>query len=48
MLCQNLEEVREKAELYGANQDRVEALYREKIARFICMEMKEFQGKNEK
>ena len=34
--------VRAKAEEYGANQDMVEALYREMISRFINMEMSEF------
>lgn len=34
--------VREKADLYGANPDMVEALYREMIARFINMEMHKF------
>jgi len=40
-----IEKVREKAEMYGANQDMVEALYREMISRFVSMEMKEFHGK---
>lgn len=35
--------VREKADTYGANADMVEALYREMIARFINMELKEFK-----
>lgn len=34
--------VRAKAGEYGANQDMVEALYREMISRFINMEMSEF------
>lgn len=34
--------VRAKAVEYGANQDMVEALYREMISRFINMEMSEF------
>lgn len=42
-----IEKVREKAEMYGANQDMVEALYREMISRFVSMEMKEFHGKKE-
>ena len=37
-----IQKVREKAELYGANPDMVEALYREMISRFINMEMSEF------
>lgn len=40
-----IQKVREKAGLYGADPDMVEALYREMISRFIGMEMKEFQGK---
>ena len=43
-----IQKVREKAELYGADQDMIEALYREMISGFINMEMKEFQGKNKK
>lgn len=35
--------VREKANLYGASPDMVEAIYREMISRFINMEMKEFK-----
>ncbi len=35
--------VREKADLYGASPDMVEAIYREMISRFINMEMKEFK-----
>lgn len=31
--------------MYGANQDMVEALYREMITRFVSMEMKEFHEK---
>lgn len=42
-----IQKVREKAEMYGANQDMVEALYREMISRFVSMEMKEFHGKKE-
>ncbi|MBQ7433201.1 MAG: chorismate mutase [Lachnospiraceae bacterium] len=38
--------VREKAEEYGANPDMVEALYREMISRFVGMEMKEFNERN--
>jgi isochorismate pyruvate lyase len=38
--------VRAKAEECGANQDMVEALYREMISRFVNMEMKEFNGRN--
>lgn len=38
-----IQKVREKATLYGANEDMVEALYREMIHRFVSMEMKEFQ-----
>ncbi len=38
--------VREKARLYGANQDMVETLYREMISRFIGMEMKAYNKKN--
>ena len=34
--------VRAKAVEYGANQDMVDALYREMISRFINMEMSEF------
>lgn len=40
-----IQKVREKAALYGADQDMVEALYREMISRFISMEMREFQDK---
>ena len=40
-------QVRNKAEEYGAIPDMVEALYREMIARFILIEIEEFQ-KNEK
>lgn len=43
-----IQKVKEKAELYGADQDMIEALYREMISGFINMEMKEFQGKNKK
>ena len=42
-----IEKVRNKAEEYGAIPDMVEALYREMIARFILIEIEEFQ-KNEK
>lgn len=38
--------VRTKAEEYGANPDMVEALYREMISRFVSMEMKEFNERN--
>ena len=41
-----IQKVRGKAELYGANPDMVEALYREMISRFINMEMTEFQKNN--
>ena len=37
-----IQKVRQKAELYGADQDMAEALYREMISRFVAMEMKEF------
>ena len=37
-----IKKVRMKAEIYGANPDMVEVLYREMIRRFIEMEMKEF------
>lgn len=40
-----IQKVREKARIYEADPDMVEALYREMIARFIGMEMKEFHGK---
>lgn len=40
-----IQKVREKARIYEADPDMVEALYREMIARFISMEMKEFHGK---
>lgn len=42
-----IQKVRAKAQEYGANQDMVEALYREMISRFVNMEMKEFQEKKE-
>lgn len=42
-----IQKVRAKAQEYGANQDMVEALYREMISRFVNMEMKEFQEKGE-
>lgn len=35
--------VRGKAEMYGANPDMVEALYRDMISNFINMEMEEFK-----
>lgn len=41
-----IQKVREKAELYGASPDMVEALYREMISRFINMEMSEFHKTN--
>lgn len=41
-----IQKVREKAELYEANPDMVEALYREMISRFINMEMSEFHKSN--
>lgn len=41
-----IQKVREKAELYGASPDMVEALYREMISRFINMEMSEFHKSN--
>ncbi len=41
-----IQKVREKAQLYGANPDMVEALYREMISRFVKMEMKEFHKNN--
>ena len=34
--------VREKANVYGADPDMVEVLYREMISRFVNMEMSEF------
>lgn len=40
-----IQKVREKAALYGANQDMVEVLYREMISRFISIEIEEFQDK---
>lgn len=40
-----IQKVRKKAALYGANQDLVEAVYREMISRFIGMEMEEFHHK---
>lgn len=39
--------VREKAKEYGADPDMAEALYREMIARFVNMEMSEFQKKTQ-
>lgn len=42
-----IQKVRTKAQEYGADQDMIEALYREMISRFVSMEMKEFQGKKE-
>ena len=41
-----IQKVREKAKLYGASPDMVEALYREMISRFINMEMSEFHKTN--
>ncbi len=41
-----IQKVCEKAELYGANPDMVEALYREMISRFINMEMLKFHKSN--
>ena len=41
-----IQKVREKAELYGASPDMVEAIYREMISRFINMEMSEFHKTN--
>lgn len=38
--------VRDKAEEYGANPDMVETIYREMIAGFVDMEMKEFRKQN--
>lgn len=38
-----IKKVREKALEYGANQDMIEALYREMISRFVDMEMDEFK-----
>lgn len=38
-----IERVRGKAELYGADADMAEALYREMISRFIAMETCEFE-----
>ena len=40
-----IQKVRTQAQEYGANQDMVEAIYREMISRFVSMEMKEFQRK---
>ena len=37
-----IQKVREKAKLYGANPDMVEALYREMISRFINVEYAHF------
>ena len=37
--------VRKKAEEYGADADRVEALYREMISRVVNMELQEFSKK---
>lgn len=39
-----IQKVRTKAELYGANPEMVEKLYRNMISAFIKMEMKEFEG----
>lgn len=38
-----ISKVREKADMYGANSDMIETLYREMISRFIDMEMSEFR-----
>ena len=38
-----IENVRSKAEEYGANPDMIEALYREMISRFINLEMDELK-----
>lgn len=43
MVCNSLDEVREKAKEYGASPDMVEALYREMISGFVNMEMSEFE-----
>jgi isochorismate pyruvate lyase len=40
-----ISKVREKADMYGANSDMIETLYREMISRFIDMEMSEFRKK---
>ncbi|SEI95983.1 hypothetical protein SAMN05660742_10278 [Propionispira arboris] len=40
-----IEKVRRKAELYGADLDLVEMLYRDMIARFIQIEQKKFREK---
>lgn len=37
-----ISKVREKSEMYGANPDIVEAVYREMISKFINIEIKEF------
>ena len=42
-----IQKVRAKAEAYGANPDMVERIYREMIAGFIKMEMKEFLKTND-
>ncbi len=42
-----IQKVRAKAETYGANPDMVERIYREMIAGFIKMEMKEFLKTND-
>ena len=42
-----IQKVRAKAETYGANPDMVERIYREMIAGFIKMEMKEFLTAND-
>lgn len=39
-----IQKVREKAQLYGADPDMVEKLYRQMIASFIKKEMSEFNG----
>lgn len=40
-----INKVRERAVVYGASPDMVEALYREMIRRFVNMELEEFQSK---
>ncbi len=37
-----ISKVRQKADLYGADPDMVETLYREMISRFVAMETKVF------
>ena len=41
-----IQKVRAKALTYGANPDMVETLYRQMIASFVKMEMKEFHHHN--